>query len=306
MMRSPLSKLFGWSSLSLSYFATRRMRRLLAEGHTRLDAGDPGGASACSMKALRLNTSSSAAHELLAHALMPGPDYYSVLSLLHQILEPHSYVEIGVRNGESLCLALSGTTTIGIDPFPQMTERVHPGTRLYPMTSDEFFENLDLHEELGTATLSLAFIDGMHLFEQVLKDFMNLERYAGEETVVVVHDCMPLTRRVASRDRQTGFWCGDGWKIVPCLLSYRPDLRIAVVPTKPSGLGIISNLDPTSTVLADGLDQICREYEPRELDYDPLDIRGFQLCGMTPPMLPNVREQIVVYLASRKETAEPS
>jgi len=56
----------------------------------------------------------------LARALeeLPGPDYYSVLRWIHQVLCPARYLEIGIRHGDSLRLALPGTKCTGIDPAP--------------------------------------------------------------------------------------------------------------------------------------------------------------------------------------------
>ena len=49
---------------------------------------------------------------------------------------------------------------------------------IYELTSDEFFARYDLSELLG-GPVELAFIDGLHLFEQVLRDFVNLERHSA-------------------------------------------------------------------------------------------------------------------------------
>ena len=61
------------------------------------------------------------------------------------------------------------------------------------MTSDEFFAEHDLRELLG-GPVELAFIDGLHLFEQVLRDFVNLERCSTAHTVIILHDCLPARR----------------------------------------------------------------------------------------------------------------
>ena len=50
-----------------------------------------------------------------------------------------------------------------------------PNTHIYPVTSDEFFAQEDVGRILGGLPLDLAFIDGLHLFEQVIADFINVE-----------------------------------------------------------------------------------------------------------------------------------
>jgi len=93
-----------------------------------------------------------------------------------------------------------------------------------------------------------------------LKDFINLERYARKDSVILIHDCLPVDAIVAERERCTGFWTGDVWRIIPCLKTFRPDLKIMTIPTYPSGLGVVTNLDSSSTVLSDNYDEILAYY----------------------------------------------
>jgi hypothetical protein len=64
----------------------------------------------------------------------------------------------------------------------------------------------------------------------------------------------------AQRDRETVEWCGDVWKIIPCLREQRPDLNIAAIDIEPAGMGIITGLDPSSTVLRDRYNEIEAQY----------------------------------------------
>ena len=202
---------------------------------------------------------------LTAEKEMPGADYYDWLQLFHKWLRPACYVEIGLGHGRSLALAGPDTKAIGVDPYQGFWERLnyvcpHGPATLFPLTSDDFFAQNDLREVIERDTFDLGFIDGLHLFEQVLKDFINLERYARKDSVVLIHDCLPIAPIVAERERCTGFWTGDVWRIIPCLKTFRPDLKIMTIPTKPSGLGVVTNLDAASTVLSDNYDDIVRYY----------------------------------------------
>ena len=56
------------------------------------------------------------------------------------------------------------------------------------------------------------------------------------------------------------------WKLIPCLREQRPDLNVAAIDVRPAGMGIITGLDPDSSVLSDSYDEIEARY--RALDYD--------------------------------------
>ena len=194
----------------------------------------------------------------------PGPIYYQVLAAVHAHLRPANYVEIGVDQGISLAQALPETPCIGVDPEPKL-DRDLPNARIYELTSDEFFARYDLTELLD-GPVALAFIDGLHLFEQVLADFIGLEAHAAPNTVVLLHDCIPLDEETASRERTTDFYSGDVWKATMAINDHRPDLDMVIVPTLPTGLCIVRGLDRRSRALADALPEIVAEY--RDLGFD--------------------------------------
>jgi len=263
----------------------------VARGESYLARGAVEEALECSKRSLALDNNLLGAYFLMARSLMPGDDYLALISRFHNFLKPEGYVEIGVAGGESLRLVNSQTKAIGIDPSPH--EGIESHARLYEMTSNEFFKSYNLLEELGTSRLRLAFIDGLHSFEQALMDFINLERYGDRETIVLIHDCLPITRLAASRTRSTFFWCGDVWKVVITLLEHRPDLMIFVIPAPPSGLGVITNLDPSSTILSERYDPVVTEYQDKQLDYDFLDFGKLETLKTKFNIIPNSWDYIV-------------
>ncbi len=185
--------------------------------------------------------------------------YYKLLARLHAHLRPRTYVEIGVRTGRSLTLA-RWSLNVGVDPELEIYEPIDRRTKLYPLSSDEFFEKVNVREELAGQPVDLAFIDGMHLFEFALRDFIHLEGCCARESIIVVHDCFPVDRITSARERVTEVWTGDIWKLVVCLKKYRPDLRIATIDVPPSGLGVIGRLDPRSNLLASSYESLCEEF----------------------------------------------
>ena len=185
----------------------------------------------------------SAAHDSKALLRFPGPDYYDVLTWIHQCLRPATYAEIGVYDGSSLHLAQVSTISIGIDPEPVTGGPWPPNARLFRMSSTEFFERHNLKRKIGGKPLDFALIDGLHLFEQALEDFDNLERFAAPRSIFAFHDTIPLDRETSSRARTTEFHTGDVWKVIVFLRRFRPDLEIATVLTAPTGLTLVRRLD---------------------------------------------------------------
>ena len=187
-----------------------------------------------------------------------GTFYQLFLKRLHDILQPKTYFEIGTLNGDTLKLA--DCSSISVDPMYQIASDVlgkKPSCQFFQVGSDEFFRKHDPERILGDK-IDLAFLDGMHLFEFLLRDFTNIERYCARNSVVVLHDCVPGDEFIAVRspndpDRQKssrpGYWTGDVWKILPALKAFRPDLRIVVVDAPPTALVLITNLDAQNDVL---------------------------------------------------------
>jgi hypothetical protein len=198
-----------------------------------------------------------------------GIPYHQYLQQIHDVIEPSSYLEIGVETGSTL--AFAQCRSVAIDP--QFKFRDNPigqrvETYLFQSTSDEFFALHDLTTFLPDG-VDFAFLDGMHHFEYLLRDFMNTEKYAHGRTIVALHDCHPVNTEVADRernyDRRTDratrlWWAGDVWKLLPILREFRPDLDVAVLDCPPTGLTVVRGLDAKSGALAAAYDEIVERY----------------------------------------------
>src|SRR5262249_52007614 len=122
-------------------------------------------------------------------------------------------------------------------------------------TSDAFFARRGADALLAGRRLGIGFIDGLHLFEQALKDFIHLESYCGPRSAILLHDTVPLDAATQSRARDTQFHTGDVWKTVLCLKHYRPDLDVFTIAAPWTGLTVVTGLDPRSRALADCYDE---------------------------------------------------
>jgi hypothetical protein len=233
-------------------------RYQLAEAEYRL--GNTEAAWRTCEQALERNPDFEPCHRLMASIALPGPSYLDILSFLHRALRPRTYLEIGVATGESFALALPGTRAIGIDPEPRLDYPLAAGASVVRETSDQFFSAGDVKPEFGGLPIDLAFIDGLHRFEHALRDFANVEQCCTRESTVLIHDCYPLDRRTAERERVSRFWSGDVWRLVLALRKHRPDLSVHTIAAPPTGLAIVRNLDPASAMLRERMDDIVAEF----------------------------------------------
>lgn len=186
-----------------------------------------------------------------------GLRYLEVLSFIHAWMKPSCYVEIGVRYGRSLTLARPGTSIVAIDPKLEIEYPVgHLSVLKAMMTSDAFFISDVAEQYFAQHVIDLAFIDGMHQFEFALKDFINLEARAHAGAMIILHDTLPIGAAMAARHQTTSLWTGDVWKTVVALRTYRADLTITTLDVAPTGLTLVTGLDPRSTALSRALPQI--------------------------------------------------
>lgn len=182
-------------------------------------------------------------HELLAH--------------LHTLVKPRTYLEVGVNDGSSLSLVRS--PGIAIDPAFSVTKELKADIHLVRSTSDEFFARSQPLEHLPEPTIDLAFIDGMHLSEFALRDFINVERYTTPASVILLDDMLPRSVDEAARERHTRAWAGDVYKVSEVLRTHRPDLVVLEVDTQPTGTLLVLLPDSTSTVLTTAYGRLVTE-----------------------------------------------
>jgi hypothetical protein len=232
----------------------------LAEQHAALGQtyrllGDRERADAHYCAALTYNYDQPDAHDGLALLRLAGDDYLIWLDRLYAARVPETVFEIGVGKGLSLARVRPPSIAIGIDPSPAVSQPLTAETHIFPETSDVFFARRRPEALLKGRPLSIGFIDGLHLYEQVVRDFINLEGHCGPRSIILMHDMIPLDEATQARAKKTQFYTGDVWKTVLCLKCYRPDLDIFTVATSPTGLTVVTGLDPASRVLADKFDE---------------------------------------------------
>ena len=108
-----------------------------------------------------------------------------------------SFLEIGSFNNDTFDKILV-QNKVGVDPERGGNIR---------LTSDEFFKT-------NKSFFDIVFIDGLHLYEQVRKDFFNSLNFLNPGGVILIHDCLPSKFRDQVRLRSHELWNGDVWKLV--------------------------------------------------------------------------------------------
>ena len=209
-----------------------------------------------------------------------GVDYFTFLHRVHQFLRPRTYLEIGTSTGSSL--NYSNCDTICVDPLFKITGNAagsRKRTMMFQMGSDDFFAAYRVRDYFP-AGVDLSFLDGMHLFEFLLRDLINTEQCCHPRSLILMHDCLPMNERMAERKARydpeedlatAGCWTGDVWRVLPILKKYRPELQVRYFNAGPTGIVAVSNLDPDSTILSDNYHAILAEFSEVTIEAFGLD-----------------------------------
>jgi hypothetical protein len=142
-----------------------------------------------------------------------------ILNYLIKTYNFKSYLEIGIEYPENNFNYIEIENKIGVDPKPK-------GYCNYIMTSDVFFGSY-----CGNRRFDLIFVDGLHLEDQVTKDFHNSLAHLNEGGIIVLHDCNPPNevRQLEHPIAEGCTWNGTCWKTFVELRMTRPDLQMNCV-----------------------------------------------------------------------------
>lgn len=218
--------------------------------------------------------------------------YLKTLKYIHQEIKPTNYLEIGVRQGNSL--KLSQCPTIAVDPDPDFDLGRFENTDFFESTSDFFFENNE--DAINNQGIHLAFIDGMHLCEFVLRDFINIEAHSNENTMVVIDDIFPNHEVQADRERKSRVWTGDVWKMLLCFKRFRADLKLTMLDTAPTGLLIVTGLNSMNKYLVNQYNPIVNQLKAMDIsDYSGL------ILGRQEAISP-LSDQFLEFIRDRSQT----
>lgn len=144
----------------------------------------------------------------------------------------------------------------------------------YSVGSDEFFSKNS--SRLAARGLDVVFVDGLHTYEQSLRDIDNSLRYLRDGGVIVVDDCSPPNEPASRplKPNDNAPWCGDVWKSIVHLRSVRSDLRTFVLDCA-FGLGIVTK-QPTQAMLGYAVEDI------KQMPYEKFALNRQTLLDLKP------------------------
>lgn len=165
-----------------------------------------------------------------------------------------AYLEIGVKDGDNF-FPIKANSKTAVDPdfafsLKNRLRWIYKNlsnltANYFEVTSDQYFQTEKKQK------MDVVFIDGLHTYQQSLRDVLNSLTILKDDGVIVMHDCNPPHKASAHPSNSpaeaaqvglsgwTGEWCGDVWKTICYLRSTRKDLRVFVLDTD-YGLGIIT------------------------------------------------------------------
>lgn len=148
-----------------------------------------------------------------------------VVQRVLELFDSPSYLEIGVQKGKTFN-ALEARKKVAVDPkflfdYAAVAAEV-PGTSFHETTSDDYFGSIATRED----AFDVVYIDGLHTFEQTLRDLVNSISFLKPEGVIIIDDVfpssysasLPVKAEAKALIRATGeisnAWMGDVYRLV--------------------------------------------------------------------------------------------
>ena len=150
-----------------------------------------------------------------------------VMRRLLALYDEPRYLEIGVARGRTFHkLTATAAQMVAVDPMfrfdAEDAARERPHARYHEVTSDEYFGSIVGPDE----QFDVIYLDGLHVFEQTLRDLLNALHHLQPKGVIVIDDVRPPTYLASLPDRESFFrvrdwlgsddrrWMGDVFKVL--------------------------------------------------------------------------------------------
>ena len=163
-----------------------------------------------------------------------------VVQALLDLYERPRYLEVGVHSGETF-FPIRAAEKVAVDPAFRFdvaaAAKADPTSRFHPVPSDSYFLKLCPADE----RFDVVFLDGLHTFEQTLRDLMNALARTRPDSVIVIDDVLPSGPAAAIRDLDEFLrlhaavpgtpdaWMGDVYRLVWFIAVFMPMWSYATV-----------------------------------------------------------------------------
>jgi hypothetical protein len=166
--------------------------------------------------------------------------YLGRIAYLSTLGAAERYLEIGVQSGRTF-FNVPLPVKVAVDPnfLFDPADRRGDGAYYFSLPSDDFFSMLQSqnHGIESALPFDIIFIDGLHTFEQSLRDFDNSLNYAHDNTLWLIDDTVPcdaysalpdmdtaLRKRYMAARLKDGSWHGDVFKTVFAIHDLYPEI----------------------------------------------------------------------------------
>lgn len=213
-----------------------------------------------------------------------------IINTISALIGALQYLEIGIAEGNTL-VNVNVPNKVGVDPNPRYKamdkkriEEIHQ-IEIHEIESDHFFF-------YNTRYFDVVFVDGLHIYEQAIKDILNSLNFLNHNGFVVVHDILPKDEKSASRDRSTFEWNGDVWKVVYDIYKNYPDIGYFVSESD-AGLGVMWKKNGSNFYLPKWNDDI------RDLSYRFFEENGKFFLNRVKPDVESIKIRLSKSLRER-------
>ena len=163
-----------------------------------------------------------------------------VVQALLDLYDRPRYLEVGVHSGETFN-PVRAAEKVAVDPAFRFDAKAaaaaDPTARFHPVPSDDYFLRLCPADAL----FDVVFLDGLHTFEQTLRDLMNAMARTRPDSVIVIDDVLPSGHAASIRDLDEFLrvhaavpgtpdaWMGDVYRLVWFIAVFMPMWSYATI-----------------------------------------------------------------------------
>jgi hypothetical protein len=159
------------------------------------------------------------------------------LQAIGNLINCKKYLEVGVENGSTFN-AIFFQEKVAVDPLLKFDYKSieSESIKFHEYTSDDYFSSIYDGE-----LFDLIFLDGLHTFDQTLRDFNNALMSSHKDSIIVIDDVYPCDvysslrrdavkfRRLAEPESKNFAWHGDVYKTIFIIHDFYPQISFVTI-----------------------------------------------------------------------------